>query len=50
VREVVLSHDGEVGISETPGGGATGQSVLPLASEIGPSPKQHEVMVDRVDA
>ena len=31
VREVVLSHHGEVQISETPGGGATVQVSLPLA-------------------
>lgn len=35
VREVVLSHDGKVVILETPGGGATVQMLLPLAS--GPS-------------
>ncbi len=32
VREVVLSHGGEVAILETPGGGATVQMLLPLAS------------------
>ena len=32
VREVVLSHGGEVSILETPGGGATVQVLLPLAS------------------
>ncbi|MFW2339808.1 MAG: sensor histidine kinase, partial [Acidimicrobiia bacterium] len=31
VREVVLSHGGEVRIHETPGGGATVEIVLPLA-------------------
>jgi two-component system OmpR family sensor kinase len=32
VREVVLSHDGEVVITETPGGRATVQITLPLVS------------------
>ena len=31
VREVVVSHDGEVGITETPGGGTTVQISLPRA-------------------
>ena len=31
VREVVLSHDGEVGITETPGGGTTVRISLPRA-------------------
>ncbi|MCP3939103.1 MAG: HAMP domain-containing histidine kinase [Actinomycetia bacterium] len=30
VREVVLSHDGEIEVRETPGGGATVQITLPL--------------------
>ncbi|NNL71216.1 MAG: HAMP domain-containing histidine kinase [Acidimicrobiia bacterium] len=36
VREVVLSHEGDVSIRETPGGGATVQMRLPLA----PSPSR----------
>ncbi|NNF88252.1 MAG: two-component sensor histidine kinase, partial [Acidimicrobiia bacterium] len=34
VREVVSSHDGEVQILETPGGGATIKMVLPIAVEL----------------
>ncbi|MCP4306470.1 MAG: HAMP domain-containing histidine kinase [Actinomycetia bacterium] len=37
VREVVLSHDGGVEISETPGGGATVRVSLPLADQSAPS-------------
>ncbi len=37
VREVVLSHDGEVDVSETPGGGATVRIALPLGDQPAPS-------------
>ena len=37
IREVVLSHGGEVAILETPGGGATVQMRLPLATSSGTS-------------
>jgi two-component system OmpR family sensor kinase len=36
VREVALSHDGDVQILETPGGGATVEIVLPLAGSGSP--------------
>lgn len=38
VREVVLSHEGEVTILETPGGGTTVEMLLPLASGSGAAP------------
>ncbi len=41
VREVVLSHDGNVEVSETPGGGATVRISLPIAPDH-PSPSNPE--------